>query len=156
MKGPEQHKLDCFYRAIENSRFGKDCVVWYFVNIFNADVGNNVSIGAFTEIQNAKIGNGSRIGAQCFIPDKIEIGEDCFIGPGTCFTNDKNPSVEKVRKGNFRPLKTIIDDRVNIGANCTILPGILIGKDSVIGAGTVVTKDVPPNTMVYGDKRKQI
>ena len=90
------------------------------------------------------IGDGVKIGERCkiqafvFIPTGVEIGNDVFIGPHTCFTNDKKPpSYGK----NWA--KTIVKDRVSIGANCTILPGIIIGEDARIGAGSVLTKDVP-------------
>lgn len=103
-------------------------------------IGNNVKIGYFTKIQ-----------AFCFIPDGVEIGDHCFIGPGVTFTNDKNPPSSKESWE-----KTIVSDSVSIGANATILPGITIGLGAKIGAGSVVTKDVPEYTTVIGNPAKEM
>lgn len=108
-------------------------------------------IGAFVEIQSdVKIGNNTRISSHSFICSKVEIGSNVFIGHGVMFINDLYPP-----RAEEHWQKTVIDDGVSIGSNATILP-VHIGKNSVIGAGAVVTKDVPPNTTVVGNPGKII
>jgi len=121
-------------------------VVWYRCNIYKtAKIGKNVSIGSDTEVgPGVIIRKNTRIQAKCFIPKGVYIGEDCFIGPGVIFTNDKNPPSGECAA-------TLINDGVSIGANSTILPGIVIDKNVTIGAGSVVTTDLPANTICYGN-----
>lgn len=124
-------------------------------NIFKtATIGTNTKIGAFAEIGNkVVIGNNVSIGYGVFIPENVIIQDNVFIGPGTVFTNDKYaPS-----KGKWREeVPTVVEEGASIGANSTILPNLNIGKDSRIGAGSVVTKDVKSNTTVAGNPAKQI
>jgi len=140
-------------KILDNVEIGQNCTIWDFVNIYNSTIGNDVNIGAFTEIQKATIGNRCRIGAGCFIPSGVIIGNNCFIGPKVCFITDKYPTVDAAIKnnGDFTPLKpTIIEDGAIIGANSTILQWIRIGKNAKVGAGSIVTKDVPDNKTWIG------
>ena len=138
-----------------------------------AEIGDNTKIWHFTHIMSkAKIGESVSIGQNCFVGDNVVIGDnakiqnnvsvydgviienDVFVGPSVVFTNVKLPkSLEPVNK-NYT--KTIIRKGVTLGANSTIICGIEIGENAFIGAGSVVTKDVPPNTMWYGNPAKQI
>jgi len=148
-------KIDEIYRIIENSIIGKGCIIWPFVNIYNAIIGKNVNIGCFAEIQESKIGNNTRISNGAFIPSGIIIGNWCFIGPKVCFTTDKYPDIKKYKKIKFFPSKkTIIEDGVVIGANATILPGITIHKNAIIGAGSIITKDIPSGEVWVGNPAK--
>ena len=112
---------------------GNDCVihshVWF---------GDGVIIGHRTKIQ-----------AFAFIPTGVTIGDDCFIGPHVCFTNDKHPPSHGKEWE-----KIIVENEVKIGAGAVILPGVTIGQSAVIGAGTVVTKDVLPFSIVIGNPAK--
>ncbi len=127
--------------------FRKNVTIWEPCNIYeSARIGNDVSIGAFTEIgPDVVIGNGVRIGKGCFIPKGVIIEDDCFIGPHTCFTNDRFPqSPESDWESTF------IRKGARIGASVTIVCGVIIGTGALIGAGSVVTKNVDPFTTVYG------
>jgi acetyltransferase-like isoleucine patch superfamily enzyme len=142
---------------VENSNLGKNVKIWNNSIVFNSSIDDYTQIGSFVEVGNAKIGKYCRIGSFSFICDGVEIGDACFIAPHVCFTNDKNPSAAKaLDKKDFIPLKTIVEDGVVIGANATILPGITIGMGSVIGAGSVVTKDVPAFEMWVGNPARKL
>lgn len=111
--------------------------------------GEHTEIGAYVEIAGV-VGDYCKIQAYTFIPPGVTIGDRVFIGPHTCFTNDKHPNAGKV----WTQANTIVEDDVAIGANSTILP-VRIGKGAVVGAGSVVTKDVEPNTTVYGNPARK-
>lgn len=120
-----------------------------FQNIWGEPlIHTTAKIAAFVDIgDGVLIGKDSKI--QCFvsIPPGVHIGNDVFVGPGTVFCNDKNPKAKgKWTKGHIQVL-----DGASIGANCTILPNVTIGRNSRIGAGSVVTKDVPPGEVWVGN-----
>lgn len=125
----------------------------YGANVYaTAKIGNFVKAGYASEIGNAvKIGDNVSIGKGSFLCEGVEIGNDVFIGPHVCFTNDKYPPS---KKSNWK--KTIVRDGAKIGAAVTILPGVTIGENALIGAGSVVTKNVDANTAVYGNPAKII
>lgn len=118
------------------------------VNLYYCKIGRRTKIAAFVEIgKDVVIGEDCKIEAFSFIPIGVEIGNNVFVGPHVCFTNDKHPpSLDK-----FVPLKTIVEDGVSIGARAVILPGITLHKNCVIGAGSVVTKDVEEGVTVFGN-----
>lgn len=133
-------------QVIKNCKIGERTILWNFVNLYGCQIGNDCMIGSFVEIQNnVQIGNNVRISSHTFICSKVKIGNNIFIGHGVVFINDLlPPRTEKYWE------KTIIEDGVSIGSNATILP-VRIGKNSIIGAGAVVTKDVPPDSIVVGN-----
>jgi len=133
-------------------RTKKNNKIWHSTNIYQtADIGRDNSIGSYTEIgDKVRIGSNNRIGAHCFIPWGVSIGDNCFIGPGVTFTNDKYPP-----GGKDKWEQTFIEDSVSIGARAVILPGIKIGKGAKIGAGAVVTKDVEPYSQMKGVPARQ-
>ena len=118
------------------------------VNLYYCKIGKRTKIAAFVEIgKDVVIGEDCKIEAFSFIPPGVEIGNNVFIGPHVCFTNDKHPP----SLIDFVPLKTIVEDGVSIGAGAIILPGITLHKNCVIGAGSVVTRDIAKGITVFGN-----
>ena len=138
----------------QSSKIGERTKIWQFcVVLEHAIIGNDCNICANVFIENdVVIANNVTVKCGVQLWNGISIGNNVFIGPNVTFTNDKFPS-SGIYPNQF--LKTIVEDGVSIGANATILPGIRIGNSSIVGAGAVVTKDVPPNTLVKGVPAKQ-
>ena len=135
---------------MKNVKTGNNVTVSHYTNLYDCTLGDDVFIGPFVEIQsNVKIGNQTRISSHSFICSGVEIGENCFVGHGVMFTNDK--FTEERLEWVERP--TIIGNNVRIGSNATILP-VIIGDNVVIGAGAVVTKNVPANSIIKGNPAK--
>ena len=111
-------------------------------------IGNNVSIGTRAVIEHhVEIGNGVRIHSQAFIPEYSVLEDECWIGPHVVFTNTLHPTCPAAKQCMKGPR---ICRRARVGANCTLLPGIVIGEDALIGAGSVVVRDVPPRGVAAG------
>jgi acetyltransferase-like isoleucine patch superfamily enzyme len=135
---------------MKNVKCGNNVNISHYTNLYNCELGDNVFIGPFVEIQaNVKIGNNTRVSSHSFICSSVEIGEDCFIAHGVMFTNDKFTE----DRDNWIERKTVVGKNVRIGSNATILP-VNIGDGAIIGAGSVVTKDVLPNQVVKGNPAK--
>ena len=134
-----------------NVKIGKNVKIWHFTYIGdNTIIGDNVMIGSLCHIDyNVKIGNNVRIEGSCYIPPLTVIGNNVFIGPATVFTNDPYPPSRRLTG-------VIVEDDVIIGARSVIKAGIRLGRACVIGMGSVVTKDVPPNTVVLGNPAKPV
>lgn len=128
---------------------GNDVQTGHYVLIREkTTIGSHVTIGTQTVIDgNVTIGNFVSIQTQCYIPTHTTIGNHVFIGPGATLTNDQYPL--KMRD-DYKPVGPVIEDNVTIGAGAVICPGVRVGAGSFIAAGTVVTKDVPPKSMVMG------
>jgi len=138
---------------VQSNDIGKDTVIWQFAIILkNAKIGNNCNINSHTFIENdVVIGNNVTVKCGVFLWDGLRIEDNVFIGPNATFTNDMYPK-SKTPPEVFE--KTILKKGCSIGANATILPGITIGENATVGAGSVVTKDVPPNAIVVGNPAK--
>lgn len=132
---------------MKNVTLGDNVTISPYTNLYGCELGDNVFIGPFVEVQaRAKIGKNSRVSSHTFICSGVEIGEDVFIGHGVMFVNDKFTEDRE----DWILRRTVVGRRVRIGSNATILP-VEIGEGAVIGAGAVVTKNVPPNTTVVGN-----
>lgn len=141
--------------VIQDVRVGRNVRWFNFVNLYGCTIGDDTKIGAFVEIQRgALIGRRCKISSHTFICEGVHIGDDVFIGHGVMFINDKRPVATtpegKSITDEWKLEETWIDDGVSIGSNATILCGIRIGARAMIGAGAVVTSDVPPGAVVAG------
>ena len=134
----------------ETAYLHPSATLWAYVVVdAGANIGADVVIGTHTFVgKRAKIGDGTRIMGLCYIPTEIQIGRDVFIGPLTSFTGDKYP---QVNKPGHRENPVIIEDGVNVGSNVVVLPGVRLGAGCCVGAGSVVTHDVPPKATVVGN-----
>jgi len=139
------HKL----ADIQSKNIGKNTSIWQFCVVLpNAVIGDDCNICANCFIENdVVVGNNVTVKCGVQLWDGITVEDDVFIGPNVTFCNDKYPR-SKHYPDEF--LKTIVKKGASIGANATILPGITIGENAMIGAGAIVTKDVPPNATVKG------
>lgn len=140
---------------VSSINIGENTRIWQFsVILEHAVIGTNCNICAHTLIENdVVIGNNVTIKSGVFIWDGITLEDDVFVGPNATFTNDLKPRSKKY-PDTF--LTTLVQKGASIGANATILPGITIGHYSLIGAGAVVTKDVPPYAIVVGNPAQVI
>ena len=142
----------------ENVELGENVSISHpdTVNLYGCSIGDNSKIGTFVEIQaGAYVGNRCKISSHSFICEGVSIDDEVFIGHGVMFTNDPNPRAttpEGVLQtfNDWTTVKTCIKRRASIGSNATLLPGITVGENAMVGAGAVVTKDVPDYAIVAG------
>ncbi|MFA7420895.1 MAG: acyltransferase [Melioribacteraceae bacterium] len=143
-------------KNINNVILGNDVKIFDFVNLYGCEIGDGSKIGTFVEIQkNAFIGKNCKISSHTFICEGVHIEDNCFIGHNVTFINDKYPRSTNQdgsmqTEADWKLEETWIGKGVSIGSSATILCGIIIGENSIVGAGSVVTKNVPPNTIVAG------
>lgn len=143
--------------SIKNIIRGNNTYIHEYVNLYNCKIGDNTKIGPFVEIQTGVcIGNNCKIQSHSFICEGVSIHDGVFIGHGVMFCNDRFPrsinkdgTIKKINDWNLEP--TIIKNNASIGSNSTILCGIIIGENSIVGAGSVVTKNVPDNEIWAGN-----
>lgn len=140
---------------VQSENIGAETKIWQFCIILkNAIIGKNCNINSHTFIENKVIiGNNVTIKCGVYLWDGLRIEDNVFIGPNVTFTNDKYPHSKKYPQ-NFQ--ETIIKKGASIGANVTILGGVSIGENSMIGAGSVVTKDIPNGELWFGNPAKFI
>ena len=145
------------YSSVKDVKIGESVQIHKFVNVYGCEIGSNTTIGSYVEIQkNAKIGKNCKISSHSFVCEGVELEDNVFVGHGVMFINDKNPRAcnkddSKQKDGDWKLEKTLIRKGASIGSNATILCGIEIGESATVGAGSVVTKDIPANTTVYGN-----
>lgn len=145
-----------FIRIAPNVKLGKNVKIFGFVNLYGCEIGDDSKIGTFVEIQkNAFIGKNCKISSHTFICEGIHIEDNCFIGHNVTFINDKYPRSTNEdgslqTEADWKVVETFIKKGASIGSSSTILCGVTVGENSIVGAGSVVTKDVPPNTIVAG------
>lgn len=143
-------------QSLKNVILGKNTRIFNFVNAYDCSIGDNSKIGAFVEIQKgAFIGNNCKISSHSFICEGVHIEDNVFVGHGVMFTNDLFPRATNAdgspqTEADWKLMETTVKKGASIGSNATILCGITIGENALVGAGSVVTKNVPPNTVVAG------
>ena len=127
--------------------------VWHYARVLqDVELGEAVQVGGGTEIgRGTKVGKGTRIGANCFFPPHSVIGEDCFIGPSVSCSDDRFPFIHKDFDAPYTAEPPVIEDGANIGLGAVLLPGVRIGRGAMVGAGAVVTKDVPAGCLIRGE-----
>jgi acetyltransferase-like isoleucine patch superfamily enzyme len=149
-------------KNIIDVKLGNDVKIFDFVNLYGCSIDDNTKIGTFVEIQkNASIGKNCKISSHTFICEGVYIEDNVFVGHNVTFINDKHPrSVNEdgtmQSESNWEVIKTFVKKGASIGSSSTILCGITIGENAIVGAGAVVTKDVPPNAIVAGVPAKVI
>jgi len=140
-----------------NVKIGKDVKIFGLVNLYGCSIGDESRIGTFVEIQKgSQIGKRCKISTHTFICEGVTIEDEVFVGHGVIFTNDLFPRATNTNgapqeDSDWQCVKTTIERGASIGSGSTLLCGIKVGKNSLIGAGSVVTKDVPPNSVVAGN-----
>jgi len=141
-------------------KLGKDVKLSKFINLYGCEVGDQTKIGAFVEIQkNATVGKRCKISSHTFICEGVTIEDNVFIGHSVTFINDRLPRATTAEgdlqtEADWKVERTVVKKGASIGSGSTILSNISIGENAIVGAGSVVTKDVPPNTIVVGNPAK--
>jgi UDP-2-acetamido-3-amino-2,3-dideoxy-glucuronate N-acetyltransferase len=147
-------------QSINNVQVGEDVKIFNFVNAYGCSINSGSKIGSFVEIQKgSSIGKNCKISSHSFICEGVHIEDNVFVGHGVMFTNDLFPRATNDDGGlqteaDWKVIETFIKKGASIGSNATILCGITIGENAMIGAGAVVTKDVPPGAVVAGNPAK--
>jgi acetyltransferase-like isoleucine patch superfamily enzyme len=141
-------------------KLGKDVKLSQFINLYGCEVGDETKIGAFVEIQkNSRVGRRCKISSHTFICEGVDIADNVFIGHGVTFINDTFPRATSAAGGlqteaDWKVEKTRVCEGASIGSGATILSNVTIGERAIVGAGSVVTKDVPANAIVAGNPAK--
>ena len=141
-------------------KLGENVKLSKFINLYGCEIGDNTKIGAFVEVQkNAKIGKNCKISSHTFICEGVTIEDQVFIGHSVAFINDSFPRAATgdgrlQTEADWAVEKTLVKKGASIGSGCTILANVTIGENALVGAGSVVTKDVPANTVVVGNPAK--
>lgn len=146
-----------FARIAPDVKLGKDVKIYAYVNLYGCEIGDESKVGTFVEIQKgAKIGKRVKISSHSFICEGVTIEDEVFIGHGVMFINDKYPrsatsNGQLQTEADWEVTPTLIEQGASIGSNATILCGVTVHEDAIVGAGSVVTHDVPAGAVVAGN-----
>src|SRR5512136_1769774 len=151
-----------YARISPDVKLGRDVKIYAFVNLYGCEVGDESRIGTFVEIQKgAVIGKRVKVSSHSFICEGVTIEDEVFIGHGVMFINDKYPR-STTQTGSLQTdvdwecTTTLVKRRASIGSNATLLCGVTIGEGAIVGAGSVVTHDVPPGAIVAGNPARVV
>ena len=154
--------MDPYVCIAADVKLGQDVKLSKFINLYGCEVGDETKIGAFVEIQkNASVGKRCKISSHTFVCEGVTIEDNVFVGHNVSFINDKYPRATN-QDGNpqteadWGVVKTLVKRGASIGTSATILCGVTIGENAVVGAGSVVTRDVPDNAIVAGNPAKMM
>lgn len=151
-----------FNRIASDVRLGRDVKLFGFVNLYGCSIGDDTQLGCFVEIQrNAAVGARCKISSHTFICEGVVIEDEVFVGHHVCFTNDVLPRACRAdgtpkTAADWQLVQTWVRRRASIGSGAVILPGVTIGEGAIVGAGSVVTKDVAPRVVVAGNPARLI
>lgn len=143
-------------QSLNNVKVGQNVRIFNFVNAYGCSIDDGSKVGAFVEIQKGvTIGKNCKISSHSFLCEGVHIEDNVFVGHGVMFTNDlfpraTNPDGSAQTEADWKMIETFVKKGASIGSNATILCGVTIGENALVGAGAVVTKDVPANTIVAG------
>ena len=144
-------------RIAPNVKLGKEVTIYDFVNLYGCEIGDNTKIGTFVEIQKgAKIGKNCKISSHTFICEGVTIEDNVFVGHNVTFINDLYPRATTAN-GNLQEeehwvsVPTLVKNGASIGSSATLLCGVTVGESAIVGAGSLVTNDVPAKTIVAGN-----
>src|SRR5579862_1118785 len=152
--------MNTFVCIAPDVKLGKNVKLSKFINLYGCEIGDETKIGAFVEIQkNATVGKRCKISSHTFICEGVVIEDNAFIGHGVMFINDSYPRATAAdgnlqTEADWKVERTVIKRGASIGSGATILCNVTIGENAIIGAGSVVTKDVPANSIVAGNPAK--
>ena len=141
----------------DDVKLGDNVKLAQFVNLYGCEIGENTKIGTFVEVQKgARVGSNCKIQSHTFICEGVTIEDNCFIGHNVTFINDLYPRAVKEHgklqtDGDWVCVPTLVKRGASIGSSATLLCGVTIGENAIVGAGSVVSKDVPPDTIVAGN-----
>ncbi len=147
---------------LNDVKLGDDVKIYSFVNAYGCEIGDESRVGAFVEIQKGvKIGRRFKVSSHSFLCEGVTVEDRVFIGHGVMFTNDKLPRATNddgspQSEADWVVIPTTVREGASIGSNSTILAGVTIGENAIVGAGSVVTRDVEPNTVVAGVPAKYL
>ena len=147
----------CMKSVSEDVRLGENVKIFNFVNLYGCEIGDNTKIGTFVEIQkNARVGKNCKIQSHTFICEGVTIEDNVMVAHGVTFTNDKYPRAtngdgELQTEDDWTVEPTLVRKGASIGSGSTILSNLMIGEKAIVGAGSVVTRDVPPGAIVAGN-----
>jgi len=148
--------MDSFLRIAPDVKLGEGVKIFSFVNLYGCEIGDHSRVGAFVEIQKgARIGRNCKISSHTFICEGVEIGDGVFVGHNVSFINDRHPRATRQdgtpqTEEDWILEHTVVEEGASIGTGSTILCGLRIGRDAMVGAGSVVTRDVPAGAVVAG------
>lgn len=158
MANNANEKINGSYLSIASDvKLGRGVKLSKFINLYGCEIGDETKIGAFVEIQkNASVGKHCKISSHTFICEGVTIEDNVFVGHSVAFINDPYPRSTTAEgqlqtEADWNVEKTLVKRGASIGSGSTILSKVTIGENAIVGAGSVVTRDVPPNSIVYGN-----